>query len=377
MGKVKIYLQKKYFDVLDFKYFTNKIFWINEYEIYEKEKKDGQYMKLEYKWNIVYILLSRIDPDNFRNSYISQSIITSLEHIELESGPFEEQKIYYYLLDISKKVKTNFNIFVYRWLETLWISMLNKFEFWDIINPFITSQDIINSKKIMKKSQNNPSSYEEDEENINFYIKTFWANWKEASFNCLVMSKITNKPIVIFQVEDNESISISESDKIILEKHKIFIDKDKFIKDYINKWLISNEKITSFRKQWRFKANLIKKFWEKKCYLCWCNIENIIIASHIHRVEDISKDILLTDDEKFKQTADWDNWFWLCANHDKLFEYWIIYFDNKKLNINNKLLEEIQEHFIKNITVNFEIQNNHYNEKISNYLEKHKSRVLN
>ncbi|RAL55927.1 hypothetical protein BLM37_00040 [Candidatus Gracilibacteria bacterium GN02-873] len=376
MEKVKIYLQKKYFDILDFNYFTNKLFGTTEYELFEKETKNGQYMKLEYNGHIIYVLLSRKDLAS-RNAYIAQSISTSLAYIEKEIGTeYFKVDIFYYLIDVSKYAKTDFHIFTYRGLETLGIKMLNNEQFIDRIFPFTNFSDMLNSKNLMKKNQNNPSSFEELNENINFFLKTFGANGKEATFNCLVISKITNKPIIIFQVEDNESISVSKTDKKLLEDHKIFIDQDNFIKEYINKGLISNEKITSFRKQGRFKANLIKKFGEKKCYLCGCDIENIIIASHIHRVTDIENDSTLNTEDKIKQIIDGDNGFWLCANHDKMFEYGIIYFNNNKLIINGKLLEELQENFIKNITINFEINDVHYNDNISNYLKKHKNRVL-
>ena len=36
--------------------------------------------------------------------------------------------------------------------------------------------------------------------------------------------------------------------------------------------------------------NLFEKFGDKKCYLCDCDIDHMIIASHIHRVTDIKND---------------------------------------------------------------------------------------
>lgn len=377
MEKVKIYLQKKYFDILDFKYFTNKLFWINDYELFEKETKNGQYMKLEYNWRIVYVLLSRENAVESRNAYISQSLITSINYIEKsENKNYNNLEIYYYLIDISNKAKTDFNIFIYRWLETLWIKLLNSKEFLINILPFIDFKDMYNAKILMRKEQNNPSYFEELDDNVNYFIKTFWANGKEAPFNCLVISKLINKPIIIFQIEDNWSASIWKEDIVFLENNNIFVDKENIIKEYERKWLINTDNFKSYRKQWRFKANLLRKFWEKKCYLCWCDIDNVLIASHIHRVADISNDNLLSPDEKFLQSSDWDNWFWLCWTHDLLFENWIIYFDGKKLILNETLLEKLQINFIKNITINYQIHDIHFNDKISIYLEKHKNRVL-
>lgn len=54
--------------------------------------------------------------------------------------------------------------------------MLNNEQFIDRIFPFTNFSDMLNSKNLMKKNQNNPSSFEELNENINFFLKTFGAN---------------------------------------------------------------------------------------------------------------------------------------------------------------------------------------------------------
>ena len=157
------------------------------------------------------------------------------------------------------------------------------------------------------------------------------------------------------------------------------------------------------RNQLEFMKNLMNKFGntdKKECYLCHCDIQNLIIASHIHRICDINKlDIPFKD--RRSMAVDRDNGLWLCANHDKLFEYGFIYFENDRMIISDRLNNE-QKQFVKNITFNTssrEIQNNlgmiaeesvkynynedfyinpeHYNENMHKYLEIHKKRVLN
>ena len=56
--------------------------------------------------------------------------------------------------------------------------------------------------------------------------------------------------------------------------------------------------------------------------------------------------------------------FWLCANHDKLFEWGYIYFENDKLIISDKLNLE-QKNFVKNIT--FDIPERTMKEKLQIY----------
>ena len=130
--------------------------------------------------------------------------------------------------------------------------------------------------------------------------------------------------------------------------------------------------------------------------MCNCEIDSLIIASHIHRVTDIKNDKSLTDEEKKKQIIDGDNGLWLCANHDKLFEYGFIYFDNQKMVISNRLNTEQQE-FVKKITTklsvpktvefivsendvpygtpSFNIVDADFNDNMKHYLELHKTRA--
>ena len=137
----------------------------------------------------------------------------------------------------------------------------------------------------------------------------------------------------------------------------------------------------------------------KRCYLCHCDIQNLIIASHIHRVCDINK-LEIPFKERRAMAVDGDNGLWLCSNHDKLFEYGLIYFENDKMIISDKLNEK-QKRFVKSITFNtpkeeieekfamvaeesepyildnsFHIDEKDYNESMHNYLEIHKNRVL-
>ena len=159
----------------------------------------------------------------------------------------------------------------------------------------------------------------------------------------------------------------------------------------------SDEVGVAKREQKKYHYNLLQKFKEKKCYLCGCDIEYLIIGSHIHRVTDILHGNL-PENEKQRQIIDGDNGFWLCANHDKLFEWGLIYFDKDKMIIRDTLsefqkkyiydstfyLEKIYKSFNNDKEFNvievddsleFHIQEEHYNDNMKNYLEIHKRRT--
>ena len=53
--------------------------------------------------------------------------------------------------------------------------------------------------------------------------------------------------------------------------------------------------------------------------------------------------------EKRKLAVDGDNGLWLCANHDKLFEYGLIYFEDNSLKISDNLTES-QKEYVKYLT---------------------------
>jgi predicted restriction endonuclease len=115
------------------------------------------------------------------------------------------------------------------------------------------------------------------------------------------------------------------------------------------------------RNQAEFMKNLMRKYGsdEKKCFLCNCNIQRLIIASHIHRVCDINRENI-TFMEKRAKAVSGDNGLWLCANHDKLFEYGLIYFDENgamKVSDSGDLTEE-QKEFVEGITIPNDPANN-------------------
>lgn len=367
------------------KIFTKLSFFINLNGLSNSELKEIFENKriLKGKWNylkviidnlVVYIVLSAKEVKS-RNSYLWQYISTVYNKFYFDK--WLKKKIFVYLFDTSSKSKTDYHKFIYRSLLTLWISILNSNELGLSLDKFLNYYDFSNSRKLMKKKNNNSTFFEETDNNIKFYWKVFWANWKESTFLCLTISKLINKKIIFYQVIDNDQDKLSQTDIDLLESNNVIIDNE-IIEEYTNSISIKWKDVKTLRDTPKFHYNLFKKYWEwKKCYLCWCDIEKIIIWSHIHRVTDIEKDSSLDDIIKWSQIVDWDNWFWLCANHDKLFEWGIIYFEKEKLIFNYNLIQKHQMEFVEEITSNYEILPEHFNKKMDNYLDKHRNRVKN
>jgi len=375
--------------------------------IEERGKNTGQYIKLKKGNKLKYICLSRNNCAESRNTFIVQNFPSSYQHF-LED-PTTNKEFEYYIRDFSTSHPST-AIFSYKLLLTGKIKILNldrvvpsdRIDFLDHRTPF---QDFKQMRKYRfessgRNSGNIPTTFEENEDEFSVYGKTYGANGRETTVICLALKNLVSKKIRVYNVNETcetHPASVDPANKYILDYLNIEIDENAM--DLVP--TTADEKAK--RDSRTYHINLLNKFHDKKCYLCGCDIENLIIGSHIHRVTDIINSNLL-ESEKQKEIVDGDNGFWLCANHDKLFEYGLIYFDDNKLVISDKLTQ-LQNDFVKKITfgvshsnkeyridnsnVEFSVCENSeaynsnifiindcdYNAKMHGYLEKHKNRI--
>lgn len=372
----------------------NLSFGENEFEIEYEKRSNGRYIKLVKCEEIHYVCLSAsVEEYQGRNSFLSQYLGTAF--VRYIADNTKNKRISIYLLMKNEKSFTLYQNFIYRCCKTLQINLLNIDE---IIRPFSSYKEIRNARSQTsdKNSGNNSSYFSDTGEFVEFFAKCYGANGKEAVFMAMVVKQLTDKKIVIYQVEDNGTKSLSSFDREVLISNGFEFGQDILNEEFNRVNLDSPEK--NLRNQPAFRLNLFKKFGDKKCYLCNCDIDSLVIASHIHRVADIKNNFSLTDEMKMKQIIDGDNGLWLCANHDKLFEYGYIYFDNQKLVISDNMHEN-QKRFIEKITTKlsspkinedmvleeptnyqiseFSIKNADFNDNMKYYLEQHKYRVKN
>lgn len=362
------------------------------YNIEYEERSNGRYIKLIKNEEVHYVCLSASEDEyQGRNSFLSQYLGTAF--CRYEADETSNKKMEVYLLMKNESAFLPYQMFIYRCCKTLQINLLN---IEDTIFPFSTYKEIKNVRSLTsdRNTGNNSSYFSDTGDFIEFFAKCYGANGKESVFMAMVVKQLTEKKIVIYQVEDHGQKSLSNPDKEILLKNGFEFGEDIISEEFNRVNLDAAEK--DLRDQPAFRLNLFKKFGDKKCYLCDCDIDSLIIASHIHRVTDIKNDKNITDEEKKKQIIDGDNGLWLCANHDKLFEYGLIYFDDRKLVISNRLNEEQQE-FVKEITTqlttpqikgfmvaedtvpygtpSFDIKDEDYNDNMKHYLDLHKLRA--
>ena len=342
-----------------------------DYDVcWEEKRNKGRMITLETDDTKHYINLSQEGKIEGRD-YQVQSIPTALS-IYLKEKLTEEKNciFYFYFLPFEGNNETNYMIFFYRVMKTIGIKFINA-EYGlehTILKEYSNVRELIYARN-QSRSRNagNNSTYITDEgEYYHIYGKTFGANQKETTLLCFAISAITDKPIKLFQIIDNGSTAISEQDRTAIINYSIQHGTNS-IEILDDSYEFDNDVSDTVKDKLRspqFIYNLLNKFGgEKKCALCECKIDRIIQAAHIYPVASIRKRDDLEFEEKFKLAVDEDNGMWLCENHHKLFDSGIIWFENGKLVISNKLNSE-DLMFVKQVTTIEEIEPQYINERM-------------
>lgn len=361
----------------------------------------GQYIKLITENTIKYICLSRDDSTESRNAFIMQNLPSAYQYYLMDKS---SNKVFEYYVRDVRFPHTASMIFAYKVLLTANIKILNIDKIiptertaYDFRTPFIDFKQMrkMRIESSERNSGNSPTLFEETDEGISVYGKSYGVNGRETTAICMALKNLVDLPIKVYNVNETDPqhlASVDPANRYILEYLGVEIDDGRM--DFET----TDEDIAK-RNSKKYHYNLLQKFKEKKCYLCGCDIEYLIIGSHIHRVTDILHSNL-AEEEKQTQIIDGDNGFWLCANHDKLFEYGLIYFENDKLKVRNNL-SEFQKKYVyestfymrkiydsfnsnnKDFNINYTDDNDmvfsilpeHYNERMHQYLEIHRNRT--
>lgn len=422
-----------------------------KYEVLFENRSNGQYIVVETdrekKWITLSADYTRMPEDSgSTNAYFVQFIpMTIADYFLNETDKSKLMELYLKGTD-HNRAKTRAQQIYYRLAKTVGIKILNEYEFDNAIRrniafPFASVEEWKKARTEMSTAnRGNKSSYIiENDDSYVFYGKTFGANGRESVFILYVLANLIkdeNKKIFLYEVSDNGSFSFESSPNEESQKFKKVLKALNVVYYADSIEYVENEEYETLsdynrdaRYQAEFMRNLLYKFNSKKdengniipgpdgkpiivddikrCYLCNCDIQKLIIASHIYRVTDINK-LDLPFSEKRKLAVDGDNGLWLCANHDKLFEYGLIYFEDNVLKISDSLTEN-QKNYVKYLTFDIKekIEKNNsagtfmvaensipygngehllsentfiidqcdYNEKMHNYLEVHKERT--
>lgn len=364
---VDTYLTK---DILDD--IATRINGSTDYDVVWLEKRiEGRMITFETNDEVNFINLSQNGVLRSRNNQL-QSVPTALAIYLNEQRKIKKKKanFYFYFMPQIGNNKTDYLEFFYRVMKTAGIKFLNlEFGLPDFVpTPFSSVKDIIHARNDLRsRNTGNQSTYVTDEgEFYHIYGKTFGANQKETALLCIAISAITDKPIKLFQILDNDSVKLSDNDVDAINIYVAKFSKHSFdiMDDTLQFDNDSSDTVRDNLRSPKFIYNLLSKFdGEKRCALCGCKIESIIQAAHIYPVSEIRRNNSLTDEKKFELAIDKDNGIWLCENHHKLFDRGLIWFEEGKLCI-SKRIDEDDIAFVEQITTIEEIEPCYVNDRM-------------
>lgn len=319
-----------------------------EFEIEWREEVNTGRVLLGFFNNIKYFInLSQYGLVESRNNYL-QSVPTAYEQYFNDTETKKE--FVYYCLPYTGNNKTPYIKFGYKLMKTAGIRFLNESFMLqnEILEPFKSMKELIEAKKEMRlRNPANKSSYITDDGNVyNIYGKTFGANGKETSLTCYAISRLADKPVVLYPIIDNETRRLSDKTVNTIQQ----MGKIKVLYDSFEMEMSQDKPVTEDIRSAKFIYNLLCKYGEKHCALCNCQIDSIIQAAHIWSVSDIKK-AKISFEEKKLRASDADNGIWLCENHHKLFDAHLIRISHENGNVMiSKTLNEESVDFINYIT---------------------------
>jgi hypothetical protein len=373
-----------------------RIFNTNEFirENDPSNRRTGRFIKIvnDETENVQYVCFSNPN-NNSRNAGLMQFVSPS--YIEFYNDHSSDKAICIYVINPGSNDRTNYIKMFYRCFQTIGINILNADQLGiPEITSFVNYEDLkrYRAETSGRNIRNRQSYFIDDESQISLYGKTFGANTMESFIFALTLKKIADKRIVFYPVVDNNSRDISVGQRNVLTS--LGVEFEDAIELFSSDGYAKPSRRGGSRNTPVFHYNLLKKFGEKRCYLCGCDMEHLIIGSHIERVSDIDRSAVYNNIEKARRSSDGDNGLWLCANHDKMFEYGIIYFEDYLLKINSIITNPEDQQFINKsifqtrpifsedlVSVgeieddNFNIKQSHFNDNTADYINKHLTRI--
>lgn len=322
----------------------------NDYQdmFLDKTYNKGRLAIMQYKDVVSYISFSEMEIGG-RNSSV-QSVPTAYNLYY--SNPYPKKRLYYYFLNISEKVETDYQIMIYRLMNTVGFEFLNAREsMLRRIQSFSSIEDIMFNRQInagRNRSNNSTFITKGHAGKIEVYGKTYGANKYETSLICYALSSLwqPGQRIKLYEVLEGDLKELSVASLNVIKQMGII---DVVPTDMTLERRIYDGKETSLRSP-RYTYNLFNKLGNKHCALCDCEIPELIQGAHILPVAAIRRMISIPIEMRLEYALDGDNGLWLCENHHKMFDEGMIFFDNHGCLLLRNDIDQRQKRFIDEIT---------------------------
>ncbi len=313
------------------------------HEITDKYNK-GRLLTVKYGDMTHYVTVSEQKIDG-RNSSL-QSVSTALN--QYYADPDNNKQLWYYFVPYAGNPFTDYHLVYYRLMLTAGIGFLNIDSYYSgSLSPFSSVDEIITERSENRNSNrsNNSSFVTKTQERVQLYAKTYGANKYESTVFGVALSKITDRPIDVF--------SVSEQNLKTLPRPSINTFNQLGNITVYNTSLHLNRQITDSDDPHRLRSaaycfNLLDRIGIKRCALCSCEIPEIIHGAHIWSVADIRKCSTINDSQKYAHAINAHNGLWLCQNHHKLFDSNFLAFDSEGRCLIKRDIPQRNESFIRN-----------------------------
>lgn len=307
----------------------------------------GRLITIDYRGVKNFISLSEVSVES-RNQSV-QSIPTAINMYYAYNN--QNKGLYYYFMPHDGNYFTDYHLLYFRLLKTAGVIFLNLLNYYPAdITPFANIEELIDERNNTRETNrsNNSSFISKTSDKVQIYAKTYGASKYESTLLALAASAITDRPIDLFNICEQDLTRLPKSSLTTLNAlgnitiHDTSITLEKRI------WLNRANK-NDFRSP-IYQRNLLQRLGRKHCALCGCEIPEIIQGAHVWGVSEIAHDDHFSDEVKFEHAISGENGLWLCQNHHKLFDSHYISFnmEGHVLIPNNLRLEDGQ--FIRIIT---------------------------
>ncbi|PNC24422.1 HNH endonuclease [Akkermansia muciniphila] len=283
----------------------------------------GRLLTVQHNGIIHYVTLSENRIEG-RNSSL-QSVPTAINIFY--SDPNSNKQLWYYFLPYTGNPFTEYHLVYYRLMATAGIKFLNINEYCTLpILSYSSIDDLIKERSDNQSNNrsNNSSFITKTADKIQLYAKTYGANKYESSVFGVALSKITDRPIDVFAVSEQDLTNLPASSLKtfnILGNISVYTTSLK-----LNRTIPDGDESLRLRSA-AYNYNLLNRIGMKKCAICGCEIPEIIQGAHIWGVSEIRNFDSINDEQKYVHATSGHNGLWLCQNHHKLFDSAFFAFD--------------------------------------------------
>lgn len=346
----------------------------NDYcdDFLSKTYNKGRMALLLFDGTANYISFSESDI-NGRNSSV-QSVPTAFNMFF--SNKYKKKQLYYYFLNTSEAVCTDYQVLIYRLMKTIGFIFLNApKKIANSINAFSSIDDIIlNRKTNTERNRSNNSTFITKNSfcEIEVYGKTYGANKYETSLICYALSYLcrADEEVTLFEVNEGDLKTLPASSRAVIDAMgniKVCPTDMTLEKRFF-------EQSNSLRSP-RYLYNLFNKLGNKHCALCNCNIPEIIQGAHIWPVAMIKKVPAISFEDKLSHAINGNNGVWLCENHHKMFDENLFTFSKEGEVVFSSTLPSSYSSFMTEITTFSRLDSSILTEEFLWYLKKRNSLI--